>query len=163
MSGSSAFDTNILIDCLKGYPPAIDEVAYWDEVIISAITWMEVMAGTTGDERGAVREFLGNFEVIHTNQHIMEFATTLRTGSIEMKKKVALPDAIIMATGVARANHIITRNTRDFGILAVFKTHLVRVPYELTNTNPVGFVNVVPPSGQSSLPRSFESKREPEP
>jgi hypothetical protein len=123
---------------------------------------MEVMAGSTGEDRGAVREFLGNFEVIHTNQNIMEFATTLRPGSIEMKKKVALPDAIIMATGVARANRIITRNTRDFAILKRFNSHLVRVPYELTNTTPVGFVNVVPPSGQPPLPRAFEPKREPE-
>jgi predicted nucleic acid-binding protein len=157
------FDTNILIDCLKGYQPAIDEVAYWDEVIISAITWMEVMAGTTGEDRGAIREFLGNFEVIHTSQDIMEFATTLRKDSIEKKKKVALPDAIIMATGIVRANRIITRNTRDFAMLQGFNSHLVRVPYELTNTNPVGFVNVVPPSGQPPLPRSYESKREPEP
>lgn len=157
------FDTNILIDCLKGYQPAIDEVAYWDEVVISAVSWMEVMAGTTGEDSGAVREFLGNFEVIHTNQHIMEFATTLRKDSIETKKKVALPDTIIMATGLVRADRIITRNTRDFAILMAFKPHLVRVPYELTGTNPVGFANLVPPSGQPQLPRSFESKREPEP
>jgi predicted nucleic acid-binding protein len=38
------FDTNILIDCLKGYQPAIDEVEYWDDACISVITWMEVVA-----------------------------------------------------------------------------------------------------------------------
>jgi predicted nucleic acid-binding protein len=138
-------------------------VAYWDEVIISAITWMEVMAGTTGEDRGAVREFLGNFKVIHTDQFIMESATTLRKDSIEMKKKVALPDAIIMATGLVYANLIITRNTRDFAIIMAQRPQKVRIPYELTNTSPVGFINVVPPSGQPPLPRSFESKRDPEP
>jgi predicted nucleic acid-binding protein len=154
------FDTNILIDCLKGYPPAIDEVAYWDEPIISAITWMEVIAGTTGADRGAIMEFLGNFKVIHTDHFIMDFAATLRKDSIEMKKKVALPDTIIMATGLVYANLIITRNTRDFAIVMALRPQLVRIPYELTDTNPVGFINLVPPSGQPPLPRSFESKRE---
>jgi predicted nucleic acid-binding protein len=156
------FDTNILIDCLKGYQPAIDEVAYWDEAIISAITWMEVMSGTTDEDRGAIMEFLGNFKVVHTDQYIMDFAATLRKDSIQMKKKVALPDAIIMATALAHANLIITRNTRDFAILMALRPKFVRIPYEVTNTIPVGFINVVPPSGQPPLPRSFESKREPE-
>lgn len=157
------FDTNILIDCLKGYQPAIDEVAYWDEPIISAITWMEVMAGTTGEDRGAILEFLGNFKVVHTDWGIMDFAATLRKDSVQMKKKVPLPDAIIMATGMVHAKLIITRNTRDFAILMALRPQFVRIPYELTNTNPVDFINVMPPSGQPPLPRSFESKREPEP
>jgi predicted nucleic acid-binding protein len=142
------FDTNILIDCLKGYQPAIDEVTYWDDAAISAITWMEVMAGTTGEERGAVLEFLGNFEVIHTDRLIMEFAYSLRKDSIEMGKKVALPDAIIMATGLSKKRLIITRNVRDFEKLKFLRkfhgSEVVRVPYELTNTTPVGFINVIP-------------------
>ena len=47
------FDTNILIDYLRGYQPAIDEIEYWDDAVISSITWMELMAGakTNEDER----------------------------------------------------------------------------------------------------------------
>jgi predicted nucleic acid-binding protein len=157
------FDTNILIDCLKGYQPAIDEVAYWDEAIISAISWMEVMAGATDEDRGAIVEFLENFNVIHTDQYIMDLAATLRKDSIDLKKKVALPDAIIMATGMLHANFVVTRNTRDFAMLVSLRPQLLRIPYEVTDTNPVGFVNVEPPSGQPPLLRSYKSKREPEP
>jgi predicted nucleic acid-binding protein len=143
------FDTNILIDCLKGYQPAIDEVEYWDDACISAITWMEVVAGAKGDERSAILEFLEGFEVIHTDDMIMTTAAELRKQSIEMGqkfgyRKVALPDAIIMATGILRAQVIITRNRRDFKLLEPLKG-IVRIPYELTDTIPVGFINVTPP------------------
>lgn len=66
------FDTNILIDALKGYSPAIQELEYWDEPAISAITWMEVMAGTR-DDYDEVLGFLNSFgfEIIQTNEAIM--------------------------------------------------------------------------------------------
>lgn len=138
------FDTNILIDCLKGYQPAIDEVGYWDDACISSITWMEVIAGAREEERTAILEFLETFEVIHMDDMIMTFAADLRRTSIETGRKVALPDAIIMTTGLLRADVIITRNQRDFKLAELLRGH-IRTPYELTNTCPVGFTNILPP------------------
>ena len=141
------FDTNILIDCLKGYQPAIVEVEYWDNPCISAITWMEVMAGANSDERDVILDFLTGFDVIHTDDPIMIAAADLRRSSIETRLKVPLPDAVIMATGLIRAQIIITRNRRDFKLAERMHSH-VRTPYELTDTVPVGFKNIIPPPGQ---------------
>ncbi|MES2758304.1 MAG: PIN domain-containing protein [Pseudomonadota bacterium] len=71
------FDTNILIDYLKGYPLAIAEVEYWNKGIISAITWMEVMAGAKESDRADIAMFLSQFDVIHTDGLIMEFAASI--------------------------------------------------------------------------------------
>jgi predicted nucleic acid-binding protein len=49
------FDTNILIDALKGYKAALDELEYWNEPAISVITWMELFAGAKSDD-------IGNFQ-----------------------------------------------------------------------------------------------------
>jgi predicted nucleic acid-binding protein len=149
------FDTNILIDFLRGYQPAIDEIEYWDDAVISSITWMELMAGARDrDDEKYLAEFLSNFRVIHTDDIIMNLAASLRRGSIQLGPKVALPDTIIMATGQLDSDVVITRNKKDFRLLK----HLgkLRIPYELTNTDPVGFINVVAPS----LTRFYEPTRE---
>jgi hypothetical protein len=46
------FDTNILIDFLKGYKPAIDEIEYWDDAVISSITHRGQMGKARRLERG---------------------------------------------------------------------------------------------------------------
>lgn len=149
------FDTNILIDFLKGYGPAIEELEYWDDAVISSITWMELMAGAkTHDDENDLAELLSNFRVIHTDDHIMKIAASIRRGSIELRAKVALPDTIIMATGQMHSDVVITRNKKDFKILRTLGK--LRIPYELTNTDPVCFINAVPPS----LTRSYEPTRE---
>lgn len=152
------FDTNILIDCLKGYQPAIDEVEYWDDASISAITWMEVMAGVKADERSAILDFLDGFEVIHTDRQIMTFAADLRSVSINAGRKLALPDAIIMTTGIFRAQVTITRNRRDFKLAELLQCQ-VRTPYELTDTSPVGFTHITPPPSMASIPPSIDFRK----
>jgi predicted nucleic acid-binding protein len=135
------FDTNILIDALKGYELALDELEYWDEPAISVITWMEIIAGADGDERASILKFLEMFEVIHTNDQIMMVAADVRRTRIVERAKIALPDTIILATGALMAQFVVTRNTKDF------RYGNVRVPYELTPTDPVQFINIVPPPG----------------
>lgn len=83
----------------------------------------------------------------------MKLAASIRRGSIELRSKVALPDAIIMATGQLHSDVVITRNKKDFRMLRSLGK--LRIPYELTNTDPVGFINVVHPS----LIRSYEPTR----
>lgn len=149
------FDTNILIDFLKGYRPAIEELEFWDDAVISSITWMELMAGAkTHDDEVCLEELLSNFRVIHTDDYIMKQAALIRRGSIQIGRKVALPDTIIMATGLLHSSMVITRNKKDFRLLR--HTGKLRIPYELTHTDPVGFINAVPPS----LIRVYEPSRE---
>ncbi len=44
------FDTNILVDYLNGVEAARREIALYEKPMISPITWMEVMVGTTPDD-----------------------------------------------------------------------------------------------------------------
>lgn len=132
------YDSNILIDALKGYPAAIDELAHWDKPAISVITWMEVYSGAKAGEISDLDRFFHDFafEIIHTDTQIMKTAAKLRADSLHAKPKLGLPDAVILATAQVHNLVLITRNTKDFGRLNV------RVPYELV-TERDGSVKVV--------------------
>jgi predicted nucleic acid-binding protein len=131
------FDTNILIDALKGFPEAIDELAYWDEPSISVITWMEVFAGANVDEVPKLDRFIADFgfEIIHTNDDIMREAARVRSESRHAGPKIALPDAVIIATATIKNLMLVTRNKTDF------RGSNVRIPYELETIG--GTVRVV--------------------
>lgn len=129
------YDSNILIDALKGYAAAIDELTYWDAPAISVVTWMEVYSGAKADEIARLDGFFQDFsfEIIHTDDQIMKAAARIRANSLNSTAKRGLPDAIILATAFVRQ---LTRNTKDF-----HGSH-VRVPYELV-THPDGSVAVI--------------------
>lgn len=150
------FDTNILVDALKNYPEALDEIAHWDEPAISAITWMEIYAGAKPEEMSAIDIFIRGvgFEVIHTDDEIARGAAQIRGDSIRKGPKIALPDAIIMATAQVRNLTIITRNKRDF------RGTNVRVPYELVQGEGrnVKVVNVAPRTALS-VPNAQPGKK----
>jgi len=46
----AVFDTNIVIDVLNGLSEADDEYARYERVLISRITWMEVLVGAQDDD-----------------------------------------------------------------------------------------------------------------
>ena len=48
------FHTNILVDFLKGSDDARREMSRFDERLISIVTWMEVMVGTSSEDDTAV-------------------------------------------------------------------------------------------------------------
>jgi len=141
------FDSNILIDALKGYEQAVQEMSYWDGPAISAVTWMEVYAGATQDEIPRLDELIADvgFEVIHTDDEIMKLAAQIRGDSIRKGPKIALPDAIIMATALHLDLQIITRNKKDF------KGPKVRTPYELVTTTSVQVVNAILPGKERAI------------
>lgn len=58
------FDTNILIDYLRGFPEAEIELDRHAEKAISVITWMEVLIGTQDALEQDTCEFLSGFEII---------------------------------------------------------------------------------------------------
>jgi predicted nucleic acid-binding protein len=60
------FDTNILIDYLNGVGAAKKELARYEYRAISAITWMEVLVGASGEEDAAIRAWLDTFDVVST-------------------------------------------------------------------------------------------------
>lgn len=116
------FDTNILIDYLRGVPQARAECDRHSDRGVSIISWMEVMAGSTEANEADARLFLLNFYTLPVGADVAERAFMLRRTS-----RNKLPDAIIQATAEGAGRVLITRNTRDFPA----GTPGVRIPYTL--------------------------------
>ena len=104
------FDTNILIDYLTGHSQAKKELTKFETVIISIISWIEVMVGVNGEkEEEIIRNFLSRFQIIDINQEIAEKAVSIRK-----KRKIRLPDALIWASAIETDCLLVTRNIKDF-------------------------------------------------
>ncbi|RXH54557.1 type II toxin-antitoxin system VapC family toxin [Granulicella sibirica] len=116
------YDTNILIDCLKGVQAARLEVDAALDRAMSTMTWIEVMVGVPPESDEVVRVFLGSFELLPITPEVAERAVLIRK-----TMRIKLPDAIILATAQVNERILVTRNTRDFGVV----TEGVRVPYPL--------------------------------
>jgi predicted nucleic acid-binding protein len=115
------FDTNILIDYLKGLEAAKVEIDRHDRRLVSIVTWMEVLAGARTDaETDVIDMFLRDFHVIDVTRRIARDAVDIRRA-----ERVRLPDALIWATARAESALLITRNTKDFPADAPG----VRIPY----------------------------------
>jgi predicted nucleic acid-binding protein len=119
---NAVFDTNIVIDALNGVSEADAEYSRYARVLISRITWMEVLVGAA-DNDTQTRDFLQTrFEIIPLDLAVAERAVALRRG-----RRIRLPDAIIWATALIHDAVLVTRNTRDFHADA----EGVRVPYTI--------------------------------
>lgn len=134
--GLILLDTNILIDHFNGVSAALDEIANHDNLAISAITWMEVAAGLDPIDLSAFDQLTKSLPVyiLHTTDEINRETTRLRRASIGAHKagtgkKLATPDAIILATANVTGRQLVTRNPADFRAATI----PVRVPYDLTN------------------------------
>ena len=147
MAALVLFDTNILIDCSKGYAEAMTELAYWDGPAISAVTWMEWYGGADVDEVPRFDAFMAEFglQIIDIDAEIMRVAAMLLSKRRRAGKKLALPDAIIQATADVHKLMIITRNIKDF------RSANVRVPYTLETVTITRVVDVNPP-GEAPSP-----------
>ncbi|MGH7950997.1 MAG: type II toxin-antitoxin system VapC family toxin [Limisphaerales bacterium] len=119
----AVFDTNILVDYLNGVSAANREIAQYEEIAVSIVTWMEVLAGADDSEEEAImREFLSRFKV-----QPLEKAVAERAIKIRRQHKLKLPDAIIWATAKELGRILVTRNTKDFSETDAG----IRVPYHV--------------------------------
>jgi predicted nucleic acid-binding protein len=118
----AVFDTNIVIDALNGVPEADTEFDLYERVIISRITWMEILVGEKENDQQS-RDFLeGHFEIAPIDVAVSDIAVQLRR-----QHRIRLPDAIIWATAKAYDAVLVTRNTKDFDST----WDGIRVPYEI--------------------------------
>lgn len=106
---SYVFDTNILINYLKGISMAIEILEKQSNPCISRITWIEVMVGVTADNKAIVEKFLQQFEIIEIDETI-----ALKTAQIRQNYRIKLPDALIWATAKQQGSTLVTRNSKDF-------------------------------------------------
>jgi predicted nucleic acid-binding protein len=103
-------DTNILIDYLVGVSAAESELARYEVINISHMSWMEVMAGAEpGEDERRTRAFLRRFVLRPIDGDVAERAVRLRR-----THRIRLADAIIWATAQHIGHLFVTRNTKDF-------------------------------------------------
>jgi len=122
MTQAALFDTNIVIDALNGLEGADTEYVRYSRVLISRVTWMEVLVGIQEDET-VVRDFLSSrFEIMPLDLAVAERAVYLRR-----HHRMRLPDAIIWATAQVNQAVLVSRNTRDFNPA----WGGIRIPYTL--------------------------------
>lgn len=96
ISTTAVFDTNIIIDALKGVDAAHITYTPYETVYISLITWIEVMVGANNEQD--TREFLEKaFIILPITSKIAECAI-----KIKKEKRIKLPDAIIWATAITQ-------------------------------------------------------------
>jgi predicted nucleic acid-binding protein len=120
-----AFDSNIIIDALRGYLEAHDElkraVERGGRVWISRMVWIEVMSKGAGEGLRRAERFLEGFGIDELDAEISGRASALRRERPRLKS----PDAVILATALTRGRVLVTRNIKDFPA----ETPGVRVPY----------------------------------
>jgi predicted nucleic acid-binding protein len=116
------FDTNIVIDHLRGVPQARDEIRRHQDKAMSVITWMEVMVGATPTLLHATQSFLEGFRVIDLDKEVAERAVSLRR-----RHRIKLPDAIVWASAQVHSMLLVTRDSRDFRS----DDPAIRIPYRI--------------------------------
>jgi len=120
---SACFDSNVVIDVLKGLDPAREALREVDVRIVSIVTWIEVLAGCRDDDEEArARQLLAAMTVVPMGDLVAEEAMRLRR-----QMRIKLPDAVILSTARVAGCQLVTRNTRDFRE----DDPNVRVPYRL--------------------------------
>jgi hypothetical protein len=119
----AVFDTNILIDLLKGCEAANNEVGRYSRLAISRISWIEVLTGARNTEdQHRVENLLGYFEMVELDEPVAREAISLR-----QQHRIRLPGAIIWATARLRDSLLVTRDSGDFPV----GDPGIRVPYHI--------------------------------
>ncbi|MBX3741808.1 MAG: PIN domain-containing protein [Akkermansiaceae bacterium] len=120
-SMKAVIDSDILIDYLQGEERSKIELAHYDDLRYSVISWMEIMCrARTPEETEAAEALLRSMTQVDLDMNIARKAVHLRK-SLKLK----LPDAIILATADKEGCILVTRNTKDFRE----DDPRVRVPY----------------------------------
>lgn len=116
------FDTNILIDYLRGLPQARAELDRFADPAISIVTWMEVLVGAPEGTEAVTRGWLDRFVVVPLDAAVAERAVALRRA-----RRLKLPDAIVLASAELGARLLVTRDARAFPA----DDPGVRIPYRV--------------------------------
>lgn len=104
-------DTNILI-YLSKKEIEIESFSSRDtKLYISVITYMEALGFqfVNSIEKSIIEQLCSNFEIINLNQDIIDTVFEIR-----QKKRIKLPDAIILSTAIHLGLDLITANIDDF-------------------------------------------------
>jgi hypothetical protein len=104
-------DTNILIYLSKREIELESFSSRETKLYISVITYMEALGFqfVNSIEKSIIEQLCSNFEIINLNQDIIDKVIEIR-----QKKRIKLPDAIILSTAIHLGLDLITANINDF-------------------------------------------------
>jgi predicted nucleic acid-binding protein len=120
------FDSNILIDTLRGIPKGraeLERAVQRGRVWVSRMVWIEVMSKGEGEGLRRTEMLLSGFGIDEVDAEIGERAAALHRERPRLKS----PDAVILATAMLRGRVLVTRNTKDFPA----EMPGIRIPYKL--------------------------------
>ena len=118
MSAGLLFDTDVLIDYLRGQPQAVRFLENASgRTCMSAISIGELYAGVReGRERLALKAFLAAFEVVSIDASIAEQGGLI-CRDYRKSHGVGLADALIAATAELNGLELVTLNRKHFPML----------------------------------------------
>ncbi|MBY4636931.1 PIN domain-containing protein [Sphingopyxis sp. XHP0097] len=117
------FDSDILIDALRGVEAARTEIRRAGRKSISRVSWTEVMAATDPASLKTVEAFLSCFQIEEIGDGVARRAAALRAE----RKGLTLADAFVLATAQLSGRILVTRNIKVFPAAMPG----IRVPYTL--------------------------------
>jgi len=102
---TACIDSDVLIDYFDGIPAAAEELSRYEDLVISRITWMEVLVGALTEDLCKIREgFLRQFSILELDERVARDAIGLRR-----ERRLRLPDAIIWASARLNDALLVTR------------------------------------------------------
>jgi len=114
MENNFLLDTNILIDALRGYKPAVSFVESFSEIYVSVITVSELIYGCRNKtELNKIVKLVSYYNIIHIDENISETALTLYEEHF-LEKNLVFDDALIGATAIFKDLTLVTRNIKHF-------------------------------------------------
>jgi len=108
-------DTDILIDVLRGYPPAIEWLATLTETpAVISVCVMELVQGCRSKaDLKTVEQLIAPLEVWYPTESEMQLAHREFAARF-LKTRLSVIDAIVAAVALARATPLCTFNTRHY-------------------------------------------------
>ena len=115
MSGQVLVDTDVLIDFLRGYGPAVSFVDdHSDRIVLSAIVVAELYAGAKGDaERKVLQSLLSVFRVAPISGEIARLGGLYRR-DYGPSHGTGLSDALVAATAFLEGAELKTLNVKHY-------------------------------------------------
>lgn len=119
MVTDAILDTSILVDLLRGFPPAKDWFAGLGRrrVAVTPVVWMETVQGATDREKRAQAiRFLRQFHVEHPTEDDNRWAMR-QTARFHLSHGIQLQDTMIASVAARLAVRLYTTNLRHFQVL----------------------------------------------
>ncbi|MDT8439951.1 MAG: type II toxin-antitoxin system VapC family toxin [Wenzhouxiangellaceae bacterium] len=110
-------DTDVLIDFLRGYGPAVEWLRQArNRPLVSVITVAELRAGMRAGEESALESLFGALLVLPVDERIARQAGDLRR-QFGPRHGTGLADALIAATAIVNQARLVSLNVRHYPMI----------------------------------------------